>query len=117
MTHCPNCQAKIPFKKYLWLHNYSKVRCSHCKVRLVPDRKVLSLIGGIGGLTAAVTVWLMAVLCRYADGGYTVEFIVSAFSLVALQYLALVLITRNVVDFRVKDDAGKPHKEKNTEEY
>ena len=105
MTHCPNCQAKIPFKKYLWLHNYSKVRCSHCQVRLVPDRKVLSLIGGIGGLTAAVTVWLMAVLCRSTHEGYTLQFLGSTLLLVGLLYMALVLITRNVVDFQVDEES------------
>ena len=104
MTRCPNCQARIPFKKFLWLNNYSKVRCRNCHVRLVPDRKVLSVIGGVGGFAAAVTVWLTAVLFRSAEEGYTVEFIGITFLLVALLYLALVFITRNVVDFRVDED-------------
>jgi len=104
MTRCPNCQAKIPFRKFLWLNNYSKVRCRNCHVRLVPDRKLLSVIGGVGGFAAAVTVWMMAVLFRSTGEGYTLEFIGWTLLLVALLYLALVFITRNVVDFRVDED-------------
>ena len=110
MTRCPNCNSKIPFRKFLWLHNYSRIRCKNCHARLVPDRKVLSVIGGVGGLEAAVTVWLMAVLFRSTHEGYTVEFIGSTLLLVGLLYLAMVLITQNVVDFWVDEDTTKKHK-------
>jgi hypothetical protein len=70
----------------------------------MPDRKVLSVIGGIGGFVAAVTVWVMAVLFRSTHEGFTVEFLGSTFLVVALLYLALVFITRNVVDLRVDEE-------------
>ena len=71
---------------------------------------MLSVIGGVGGFVAAVTVWVMAALFRSTHEGFTVEFIGSTLMLVALLYLVLVFITRNVVDFRVDEDTTKKHK-------
>lgn len=104
MSHCPNCHGKIPFRKFLWLNNFSTIRCVHCGTELVPDRKVLSRIGGIGGLSAALTVWLAAAVYRSIEGLNHTWFIAGTALLVVALYLALVFITRNTVDFKVKPE-------------
>lgn len=55
MNTCPNCEQKIPFKKFLLLTNYSTITCKKCNAKLeVKNRIQFSLIGGLfGGASAA----------------------------------------------------------------
>lgn len=106
MPRCPNCNGKLPFRKFFLMSNFSVIRCPHCHARLVPDKKVLSLIGGLGGMAAALTVGLAATVFYLLERSHGLEIILASVVLVILIYLATVFITRNVVDFKV-DDEGR----------
>ena len=86
------------------MSNFSVIRCSHCQVRLVPDRKMLSLIGGLGGMAAALTVGLAFMVFWLLERRYGLEIVISSAVLVFLIYLATVIIARNVVEFRIRND-------------
>lgn len=106
MPRCPNCNGKLPFRKFFLMSNFSVIRCPHCHARLVPDKKVLSLIGGLGGMAAALTVGLASTVFYLLERSHGLEIILASVVLVILIYLATVFITRNVVDFKV-DDEGR----------
>jgi hypothetical protein len=71
----------------------------------VPDKKVLSVIGGLGGMAAALTVGLASTVFYLLERSYGLEIILASVVLVAMIYLAAVFITRNVVDFKVEDES------------
>ena len=102
MHRCPNCNGKIPLKKYFLMNNYKVIQCPHCQAMLQPDRKALSLIGGISGFITALTVGLAFVVFYLLERNYGSEIIIIASVLVIMIYLATVLITRNVVGFKTK---------------
>ena len=60
----------------------------------MPDRKMLSLIGGLGGMAAPLTVGLAYMVFGLLERRYGLEIIISSAALVLLNYLATVIITR-----------------------
>ena len=103
MHRCPNCKGKLPFRKFFLMSNFTVIQCPHCHAKLVPNKKVLSLIGGLGGMAAALTVGLAFVLYYLLERSYGSEVIIVSIVLVIMIYLATVIITRNVVDFKIKN--------------
>jgi len=100
MQHCPNCKSRLPFKKFFMLNNFSEVICPYCRARLRPDRKMLTLIGGISGASAALTVGLANAAYYLLGKEFGLEIIIGASVSVILIYLASVFMTRNMVDFK-----------------
>ncbi len=86
------------------MSNFRVIRCSHCHTWLVPDKKVLSVIGGLGGMATALTVGLASTVFYLLERSYGLEIILASVVLVIMIYLATVIITRNVVDFKVEDE-------------
>jgi alkyl hydroperoxide reductase subunit AhpF len=85
------------------MSNFTIIQCPHCHARLVPNKKVLSLIGGLGGMAAALTVGLASIVFYFLERNYGFEIIIASIVLVIMIYLATVIITRNVVDFKIKN--------------
>ncbi len=103
MHLCPNCNGKLPLRKFFLVNNFKSVRCPHCGARLVPDKKTNSLIGGIAGFSTALTVGLATVVYYLLGEMYGTLIVLITCLLVIMIYLASVLITRNVVDFKTKN--------------
>jgi len=61
------CGNPIPFQKYVLLANWSTITCPKCGSRLKANRKINSLIGGIGGGAGAIIgTWLIRTFSLYA---------------------------------------------------
>lgn len=74
MLKCPKCGGKIPFYKPWLLTNSSHITCSLCGEKLYANRKINSIISGIGGFTGAMIIifferkfsfwmWMTIILC------------------------------------------------------
>jgi len=53
MVTCPKCKNKIPGWKLMFLTNFNTITCPTCSTRLQANKKINSLIGGIGGAVGA----------------------------------------------------------------
>ena len=49
MVTCPKCGNKIPAWKLIFLTNFNTITCPTCSTRLQANKKINTLIGGIGG--------------------------------------------------------------------
>ena len=54
MLKCPKCGNKIPFYKPWLLTNFNSITCSLCGEKLYANRKINSMIGGIGAFIGAI---------------------------------------------------------------
>lgn len=102
MNNCPKCMNKIPLKKYFFVSNFRNIRCPSCDVELISDKIALSVIGGISGFGAALTVGIASVIYYLTDKAYFTEILLITIFLEISIFLASVLITRNVLKFTFK---------------
>ncbi|GAA0720646.1 hypothetical protein GCM10008905_10060 [Clostridium malenominatum] len=78
MLMCPNCKSKIPFWKPWFLTNFNGINCSTCGKKLSGNKKINSLIGGIGGgLGTLVLLNLYKSNFSFGSVGITVLWILS----------------------------------------
>ncbi len=63
---CSNCGYKLPFRKAIWVSNFSKIRCDECGSILKPRLFKSALIGGIfGGLSGGLVFILSSIVMKH----------------------------------------------------
>lgn len=103
MSKCPHCHNEIPLNKFLWVNNFSTLKCPHCHSELLPDKKMLSLIGGVSGATLAFTVILAMTTYLLTNKQFgSLIFWFTTVSVI-LMLIATLLITRNLTDLTLKN--------------
>jgi len=102
MNKCPHCSNEIPLSKFVWVTNFNTIKCPHCKVNLYPDKKTLSIIGGISGFSTFITV-VMAYTAYLSIHKYGVEILILTTLLILSIFIATLLITRNTLSLTFKN--------------
>lgn len=102
MNSCPKCGNEIPLKKFFFVSNFRNIKCPSCNTELLSDKITLSVIGGISGFSAALTVGIASVIYYLTDKAYFTEILLITMFLEISIFLAAVLITKNVLKFTFK---------------
>jgi len=102
MNNCPNCGKKIPLKEFVFVSNFKNITCPSCGEELLPEKKTLSVIGGISGFAAALTVGLALIVYFLLNRTHLIEIVIITFLLEISIFLASALITRNILKLTLK---------------
>jgi len=103
MNNCPNCRNTIPLKKFFFVSNFKNITCPSCGEELLPEKKTLSVIGGVSGFIAALTVGLAVIIHLLTNKVYFIEIVIITFLLEVSIFLAATLITRNTLKLTLKN--------------
>ncbi len=90
---CPECGAKIPFRNFIQLNNFSVINCCVCKSRIeICNRSTNTIMAGISGILSAASLVLGAYYGSEKYGstlaGLLFGIILSAIIIVALCHYA-----------------------------
>ena len=103
MNNCPHCRNLIPFKEFVFVSNFKNIICPNCKEELVPDKKTLSIIGGVSGFASALTIGLAVIVHILTQKYYLAEIIILTALLEISILFAAILITRNTLKLTLKN--------------
>jgi len=99
MVTCPKCGSKIPAWKLMFLTNFNTIACPTCSAKLQANKKINSLIGGIGG---AVGAGLGALLLIFWFDAKEVSYLMLLIALFILIFFAAWLAQLRFVKLEVK---------------
>ena len=95
MVICPKCRSKIPAWKLMFLTNFNTITCLTCSTRLQANRRISSLIGGIGGGIGGGLGALLAILWLHTkEASYVMLFILLILALFFASWLATVRLVK-----------------------
>ncbi|SJZ35033.1 hypothetical protein [Sediminibacterium ginsengisoli] len=67
VSGCPGCGSRIPFKRFVMLHNFSAINCGVCNARIeIANRGGNAMIAAFSGILSALSV----VFCSYWSINY-----------------------------------------------
>ncbi len=104
MNNCPNCGNTIPLKEFVFVSNFRNITCPDCREELLPDKKTLSVIGGISGCAAAITIGLSVIVHILTKKVFLMEIVIITGLLEVSILFASTLITRNTLKLTLKNN-------------